>query len=202
MSRIAKTAAMTVALTLAAPGAANAQTKPAVTPPAAVVPATKPGAESLEQARRLIKVTDVAGVLDQMFTALAPIFGQGVIGVLSGDDSGKALLAQLAAKPGAHERLLVLLSTEYLAGIKRRTPDMLEQLAGEYATRFTLEELREINAFYATGAGGKLIAMQSALQQSMSEAGKVVGEAAGSEAAEKALDKLEAELGLHRSTGA
>jgi len=199
MSRIAKTLVATAALTLALPDAANAQTTPAQR--AAVVTVAKPDKESLEEARRLIAVTNVAGVLDQMFIALAPVFGQGVIGVLSGDDQGKALLAQLATKPGAHERLLVLLSTEYLAGIKRRMPDMLEKLAGEYASRFSLEELREINAFYATGAGGKLIAMQSALQQSMSEAGKAAGEAAGGEAAEKALDKLQAELGLQRSRG-
>lgn len=187
----------TAALVCALPIAAQAQEGPKIVSvvkiPDPVDPAT------LAEAHKLVSAIRVEDTINRMFVALAPTFAQSVVGALTGDAAGQALLAAIDAKPGASDRFKALLASEYLGEIKKRVPHVLDELAVQYATLFTLDELRAINAFYGSGAGKKLVELQARVQQEMSTLGARVGAEAGRIAGEKAFEKLSIEYGLQQA---
>ena len=63
---------------------------------------------------------------------------------------------------------------------------MVEQIAAVYAASFTLDELRQIEAFYALPAGQKLLAQSDALAQANAQIAQ--------DASQKAADELKQRL--------
>lgn len=63
---------------------------------------------------------------------------------------------------------------------------MIDQIAAVYATSFTLDELRQIEAFYAQPAGQKLLAQADALAQASTQIAQ--------DASQKAADQLKQRL--------
>lgn len=63
---------------------------------------------------------------------------------------------------------------------------MIDQIAAVYATSFTLDELRQIEAFYAQPAGQKLLAQADALAQATAQIAQ--------DASQKAADQLKQRL--------
>ncbi|MET4798527.1 DUF2059 domain-containing protein [Bradyrhizobium sp. LB11.1] len=63
---------------------------------------------------------------------------------------------------------------------------MVDQIAAVYAASFTLDELRQIEAFYAQPAGQKLLAQSDALAQASAQIGL--------DASQKAADQLKQRL--------
>lgn len=63
---------------------------------------------------------------------------------------------------------------------------MIDQIAAVYATTFTLDELRQIEAFYAQPAGQKLLAQADALAQATAQIAQ--------DASQKAADQLKQRL--------
>lgn len=63
---------------------------------------------------------------------------------------------------------------------------VIDQIAAVYATSFTLDELRQIEAFYAQPAGQKLLAQSDALAQATAQIGQ--------DASQKAADQLKQRL--------
>lgn len=63
---------------------------------------------------------------------------------------------------------------------------MIDQIAAVYATTFTLDELRQIEAFYAEPAGQKLLAQADALAQATAQIAQ--------DASQKAADQLKQRL--------
>lgn len=63
---------------------------------------------------------------------------------------------------------------------------MVDQIAAVYAASFTLDELRQIEAFYAQPAGQKLLAQSDALAQASTQIGQ--------DASQKAADELKQRL--------
>jgi hypothetical protein len=189
--------AFIAALACAFPFAAQAQEAPKIVSLVAVPDPVDPA--TLAEAHKLVSAIRVEDTINRMFSALAPTFAQSVFGALTSDAAGQAILAAINAKPGASDRFRTLLASEYLGEIKKRIPELLNELAVKYATLFTLDELRAINAFYATGAGRKLVDLQARLQQDMAALGAKVGADAGRIAGEKAFEKLSTEYGLEEA---
>ena len=63
---------------------------------------------------------------------------------------------------------------------------MVDQIAAVYAASFTLDELRQIEAFYAQPAGQKLLVQSDALAQASAQIGQ--------DASQKAADELKQRL--------
>jgi len=63
---------------------------------------------------------------------------------------------------------------------------MIDQIAALYATNFTVEELRQIEAFYVQPAGRKLLEKSDALAQASAQIGQDVNQ--------KAVDDLKQRL--------
>jgi len=62
-----------------------------------------------------------------------------------------------------------------------RKGELIDQIAGLYAQKLTLEELNELTRFYSTGAGAKFIAMMPDLMQQSILLGQKWGEGIGRE---------------------
>ena len=67
---------------------------------------------------------------------------------------------------------------------------MLDQIAAVYAATFTLDELRQIEAFYAQPAGQKLLAQSDALAQASAQIGQDVGQKAADQLKQRLIETL------------
>ena len=151
----------------------------------------------LALARELLRTTQTEETLDRMMAQLGSIFGPQVIAVLKAKPEVATSINQLIASlPGGEARLRVILNEDFLAAFRKRYPDLLDDLAREYALRFTPDELRQIIAFYSSGVGAKALRAIPELQQSMSLKGRALGTIAGSEAGVSGLERAEKEAAV------
>jgi hypothetical protein len=67
---------------------------------------------------------------------------------------------------------------------------MVDQIAAVYAASFTLDELRQIEAFYAQPAGQKLLAQSDALAQASAQIGQDVSQKAADELKRRLIEGL------------
>jgi len=67
---------------------------------------------------------------------------------------------------------------------------MVEQIAAVYAASFTLDELRQIEAFYAQPAGQKFLAQSDALAQASAQIGQDVSQKAADELKRRLIEAL------------
>lgn len=67
---------------------------------------------------------------------------------------------------------------------------MIDQIAAVYAASFTLDELRQIEAFYAQPAGQKLLARSDALAQASTQIGQDVGQKAADQLKQRLIEAL------------
>ena len=129
----------------------------AATAPVAAQPAPDPAA--LSEAKRLMSRIDVVGLMQQQLATI-PAQMRSIFATIDlGKDKDEliARYADVAAKE-----------------LERRVPNYFEQVTALYTRTFTLDELRELNAFYDSTLGRKLIATMpdlvrecSALSQQM-----------------------------------
>ena len=170
-----------------------------VPPPPLAAPTVRAPAEvdavRLAAAKRLLGMMKLEQTFDRMFVQLAPGFAQGVIGVMATEpDTKDAISALIARDPGNRDRMIAILSQEFLGSIQQRYPRLLARAAEEYAAAFTTEELTAIADFYATGAGAKALALMPQLQTSIGTAGQALGREAGEEAGRRAFAKIAHEM--------
>ena len=169
--------------------------------PQAAAPAAPPQASEvidparLAAAKRLLSMMSLQQTLDRMFVQLAPGFATGVIGAMAIDPSTKGLIEDVIARDaGNHDRMVAILSQEFLRSIQARYPELLARAAEQYARAFTAAELTAIADFYATGPGAKALALMPQLQASMSQAGQELGKTAGMEAGRRAFERIAKEM--------
>lgn len=173
-------------LALAVPQATAAPPAPST---AAVDPAR------VDAAKRLIDTMQIDRTLDALFLQLSPSFAQSVIGVLATDADTKGVIDRLVtAAPENRDRMVAILSQEFLTSVKRQYPGFKTQMAREYAAAFTLDELNAITAFYSSGPGAKALAIMPQLQAKMATAGQSLGRIAGEEAGARAFKRIEEEM--------
>ncbi|MBC9880687.1 DUF2059 domain-containing protein [Bradyrhizobium sp. INPA01-394B] len=67
---------------------------------------------------------------------------------------------------------------------------MLDQIAAVYAATFTLDELRQIEAFYAQPAGQKLLAQSDALAQASTQIGQDISQKAADQLKQRLIETL------------
>ena len=146
--------------------------------PAGAQPAPPPAAadaDALAAARTLIETTGMTAMMGQVLDGMrAPLV--------------QALRQQAPQLPPATVEKAVeeVLIPEFRA----RLPEFADSAAGIYVSNFTVAELRELVAFYATPIGRKtLLVMPQILQQSMA-----AGQAWGQRVAQDALLKNRAAL--------
>jgi len=67
---------------------------------------------------------------------------------------------------------------------------MIDQIAALYAASFTLDELRQIEAFYAQPAGRKFLEKSDALTQASTQIGQDVSQKAADELKQRLIEAL------------
>jgi hypothetical protein len=67
---------------------------------------------------------------------------------------------------------------------------MVDQIAAVYAASFTVDELRQIEAFYAQAAGQKLLAQSDALAQASTQIGQDVSQKAADQLKQRLIEAL------------
>ena len=177
-----------LALLLAgAPVPALAQPTPPVQPTA--------DAATMAAAERLIAQMNVTATRDRVFVQLSPMFAQAVLGQLGSEPKTKAMIDTINAKaPENHDRMVTILSQEFMIAIKRQYPAYLKRVAAQYAAAFTADELNAIAGFYATGPGAKALRLLPELQAKMSADGRELGSVAGREAGARAFERITQEM--------
>ena len=157
MRTLARTLGLGIALTLTLPGAAMAQAAPQTAP---ADPAR------LEVAGKIVARLVPQGIYLRMMRDSFPQMMEAMIGQMSGltaadlgekDDSGKSL-QQIAAErdPAFRERMTIMtrvMSEEMGKVMDKLEPRVRVALGRSFARRFTLQQLSDMEAFFATPSG-------------------------------------------------
>ncbi|MBR0684977.1 DUF2059 domain-containing protein [Bradyrhizobium manausense] len=135
--------------------------------------AQAPSPEAMTTARKLmvtLKITDqYRALLPQLLLKLRPVVAQDRPEIERDYDAMTAPGAQIYAPFFA---------------------TMVEQTAAVYAASFTLDELRQIEAFYSQPAGQKLLAQSDALAQASAQIGQNVSQKAADELKQRLIEAL------------
>jgi hypothetical protein len=175
--------------------ALSLQAAAASTAPAAAPAPMNTAPNQIAAAAKLVDLLRIEATLDTVFVQLSPGFAPSVIGVLATDARTKGTIEKLIdAAPENRDRMLAILSAEFLASVKRRFPEFKREIAKEYATAFTMAELEAITAFYSSGPGAKALAIMPQMQAKLATAGQAIGRVAGEEAGSRAFKKIEEEM--------
>lgn len=167
----------------------------AVVAPAPVASAAKPSAKAVE----LVKLMKADRVLERLFTTLAPVTAEAAIGAMRQDPQTAAYLDDLMRRlPGGHDRLVALLSEEFLGEMRKGYPTVQGAAAALYDRHFTPAELDDMIRFFGSGTGAKFATLQPQLQAEMEPIGQALGLEAGMKAGPAALRRAEQEADAKR----
>lgn len=185
-----RAAALLLAATFA-PLPAAAQAAPAA--------ATEIDPARLAEARKLIEIMMPPAMREQMVNGIVTSVSQTMTKTLLEDPDIKKLVAE---RPGAREVVMRFLDRQQKITIdemRTNLPGMFEAMARAYARRFTVPQMREMGAFFATPTGQLYIAESATIlsdpdvagwmQQTMRRAlDRMPGEVSTLQAELKALD--------------
>ena len=135
--------------------------------------AQAPSPEAMDVARKLVATLKIAdqyrALLPQLLLKLRPVVAQDRPEIERDYDAMTA--------PGAD------IYAPFFAA-------MVDQIAAVYAASFTLEELRQIEAFYAQPAGQKLLAQSDALAQASAQIAQDVSQKAADQLKQRLIEAL------------
>lgn len=137
-------------------------------------PAGAQEADRAALAREAVQLLEVAATFEQMMVDLSPILADGMAN-------------QLRLSRGDTERLQQILAEEFRAS----TPEMVEGIAGVYASGLSEPQLRELVTFLRSPTGREFVDIQNSAQSALDQLGERVGEQVGL----RALQRLEQERG-------
>ena len=130
-------------------------------------PAINP--EALAEARRMMQVTKVHAMMDQMVGQMLGMIGQALV----------------QNNPGQQAEINQVLTELFLPEMRASLPEMLDEVAKVYTLHYSAEDLRQIIAFYETPVGRKTIEiMPIVMQQTMA-----MGQSWGQQTAMRVLQK-------------
>ena len=121
-----------------------------------------------------------------------------LMGVMHAADNVKAMIPAImqALKPALVqgradvERDFDVLVPAMIQAMTSRMDEMLDKIAGVYARKFTVAEMREIIAFYSAPTGQKVVReLPSVMQESM-QIGQQWGQQLGSELQQRMIEEL------------
>lgn len=78
-----------------------------------------------------------------------------------------------------------------IPAFRKRLPEMAEVIAQVYANRFTAQELGQLNAFYDTPVGQKLIQQMGGITQDSMAAGAAWGQSVAQDVLQRLIPELE-----------
>jgi hypothetical protein len=142
-------------------------------PSPAVRAQATPDAARLAAAREMMQVAGVAGQFSEVMPVLLRQLAQGFVAVAP--DKAEVIgevFAQLGTK------------------FDERKGELIEQIAGLYAERLSLEELGAVTAFYRSPAGAKMMAVQPQVMRQAMQLGQRWGAQLGREIEEEARREL------------
>jgi hypothetical protein len=135
--------------------------------------AEAPSPEAMTAARKLVATLKIAdqyrALLPQLLLKLRPVVAQDRPEIERDYDAMTA--------PGAE------IYAPFFAS-------MIDQIAAVYAASFTLDELRQIEAFYAQPAGQKFLAQSDALAQASAQIGQDVSQKAADQLKQRLIEAL------------
>ena len=135
--------------------------------------AQAPSPEAMDVARKLVATLKIAdqyrALLPQLLLKLRPVVAQDRPEIERDYDAMTA--------PGAD------IYAPFFAA-------MVDQIAAVYAASFTLEELRQIEAFYAQPAGQKLLTQSDALAQASAQIAQDVSQKAADQLKQRLIEAL------------
>lgn len=159
--------------------------------PISAIAGDAPSALHLAAATTLIEKLQMERSLDQMFVNLKGMFAENVIATMLRDDSNGSSKRFFDSIPGGRDRFADILGEEFVTSLRRHYPDFKKTASDEYAKAFTLEELNSLNAFFASGAGEKWLALAPQMEKTMGEWGEKAGMQAGAEAVTAAIARAQ-----------
>ncbi len=118
-----------------------------------VAPSRAADTQALQLAHQILEATHSSAMADQMLSQMM----DGMAGSLN------------QANPGRQAEVQAVLNDVVATEFRRATPDLIEQNAQAYADTFSLDELKQIVAFYQTPLGHTMADKQPALTRAQAD---------------------------------
>ncbi len=131
-------------------------------------------ATAVGEARKLLSAIKMEGIVDQVASVQMQITADMIAG----------------ANPGKEALIRKIMLDDFLPEFRNRIPEFIDEVAGLYAVHFSSKELQELNAFYASPIGLKIIQLLPTLTQQGMQMGQVWGQKVAQDALRKAIPKL------------
>jgi uncharacterized protein len=119
----------------------------------AALPVRAADTQALQLAHQILEATRASAMADQMLSQMM----DGMAGSLN------------QANPGRQAEVQAVLNDVVAPEFRRAVPDLLEQNAQAYADTFSLDELKQIVAFYQTSLGHTMADKQPALSRAQAD---------------------------------
>lgn len=123
-------------------------------------PARGASPETTQLAHQILELTHASAMADQMFSQMM----KGLAGELN------------QANPGRQADVQAVLNQVLTPEFRLAAPELMEQNAQAYADNFSVDELKQIVAFYQSDLGRKMADKQPALVRAQSEIGERFGQ--------------------------
>lgn len=136
--------------------------------------AQAPSPESLAKAQQLMDAVGSADLVIQTMNELVPV----------------QLAEQRKAQPQIPDVFWDELGKTFQEEIVTATPDMMARMAAIYAARFTIREMDQLIAFYATDLGKKALREMPGVMREAMAVGQEWGRDIGQKAATRALENI------------
>jgi hypothetical protein len=140
--------------------------------------------EALALAKEIMQVSHASDRGDQMMTVMMKTF--------------TTTLA--ASNPGKAKEVDEILNQIVLPELKRSMPDLMEQTAHTYADNFTVDDLKQLLAFYKSDIGKKLVEQQPNMIRQQALVGQAYAQSVMARVRDKMLKALQ-EKGLQKPQG-
>lgn len=148
-----------------------------------------------DRASQLVALMGVEAKLDEVFSALVPMFGTQVVAQLENDKGTSGAVRNLIENGrGGRERLQKILAEEFLAELRKAYPAMLADFTAAYRSALSPTELDAAIAFLKSPAGQKFIAAEKQTQASMKAIGERAGMTAGMAAVSNGFARAQREM--------
>ncbi len=99
----------------------------------------------------------------------------------------------IEANPGMEDTLHTIVVEEVSAAAEEIAPNMISFMSTIWARHFTIEEIRELTAFYRTSVGQKLLEMQPVIAQESNKSGVELSKQASYHAMNRLRERMNAE---------
>ena len=167
----------------------------ALTAPPVIVP-NPPATTAVDPARlmaaeRLLNATNIERMYDSMFTQMIPLMTVQVFGGLKDNVKVPTALRTELAKPEREAEAERIFAAEVLKGFKAEYPTMKAATAREYAAVFTVDEMNQLTAFYATPVGQKTLTTLPQLQAKIMPIGMRAGVKVGETAIRNTIERMQ-----------